>query len=170
MATTTAKGLPFPESTDPDKPRTDIEVLAEFLDQIPGVRAGTAAERDVLTDLWPGLLFFNTTTGRLEINRTGTAGDWVWIIDAAQPVPIANGGTGLSVAPQMWVDLGSSTGASPLQPNPRPGVLGILRIARGGTGGGTAVEARASLSLYSKEEIGEPETNFVALFETARTA
>lgn len=167
MSVTTNKGVPYPESTDPDKPRTDIQELAEFIDQIPGVRAGTEEERDVLTELWPGLLFFNTTRARLEINRSGTAGDWVWIVDAAQPLPIANGGTGLNVAPTMYVNLSSSTGDSPLKSNPRPGVLGTLPIAKGGTGGGTAVAARESLSVYSRAEIGEPETDFVAVFNEA---
>lgn len=167
MSVTTSKGIPYPESTDPDKPRTDIQVLAEYIDQIPGVRAGTEEERDVLTDLWPGLLFFNTTRARLEINRSGTAGDWVWMIDAAQPVPIASGGTGLSIAPYMLVDLGSFLGASPLHPNPRPGVMGTLPIARGGTGANTATAARDSLNVHSREQIGDPETDFVAVFNAA---
>lgn len=167
MSVTTSKGIPYPESTDPDKPRTDIQVLAEYIDQIPGVRAGTEEERDVLTELWPGLLYFNTTRARLEINRSGTAGDWVWVIDAAQPIPVANGGTGMNVAPSMQVDLASTAADSPLKSQPRPGVTGILPVAQGGTGADTPQAARQNLDVYSKAQIGDPETDFVAVFNAA---
>ncbi|WP_221585546.1 hypothetical protein [Microbacterium sp. G2-8] len=167
MPTQTSKGFPYPEAPDPDKPRLDLEALAVFLEQVPGIRVVTTAERDVLVNLWPGMVIFNTTLQRLEVNRSGTAGDWKWVIDAAAPVPIGNGGTGLSVAPSLLVNLGSTVASSPLSSAPRPGVTGTLPIAQGGTGGATAAAARTSLGVESAANIGNPETNFVTAFEAA---
>lgn len=60
-------------------------------------------------------------------------------------LPIANGGTGLTSAPSMLVNLASTTATSPLQASPRPGVTGTLPIANGGTGATTAAAARTAL-------------------------
>lgn len=60
-------------------------------------------------------------------------------------LPIANGGTGLTSAPSMLVNLASRTATSPLQASPRPGVTGTLPIANGGTGATTAAAARTAL-------------------------
>lgn len=62
-------------------------------------------------------------------------------------LPIANGGTGLTSAPSMLVDLASTTATSPLQASPRPGVTGTLPIANGGTGQTTAAGVRNALGL-----------------------
>ncbi|WP_156759568.1 hypothetical protein [Microbacterium karelineae] len=148
MPTDTSKGFPYPEAADPDKPRLDLQALAEFLNALPGVRTVTQSERDVLVDLWPGMLIFNSTNGHLEINKTGTAGDWEWVVDSKQPIPISEGGTGLNTAPSMFVRLDTITADSPFQAFPRPGTQGILPIDKGGTGDTT-------------------DTDFVAAFEAA---
>lgn len=62
-------------------------------------------------------------------------------------LPIANGGTGLTSAPSMLVNLASTTATSPLQASPRPGVAGTLPIANGGTGQTTAAGVRNALGL-----------------------
>lgn len=62
-------------------------------------------------------------------------------------LPIANGGTGLTSAPSMLVNLASTTATSPLQASPRPGVTGTLPIAHGGTGQTTAAGVRNALGL-----------------------
>lgn len=62
-------------------------------------------------------------------------------------LPIANGGTGLTSAPSMLVNLASTTATSPLQASPRPGVTGTLPIAKGGTGQTTAAGVRNALGL-----------------------
>ena len=62
-------------------------------------------------------------------------------------LPIAKGGTGLTSAPSMLVNLASITAASPLQASPRPGVTGTLPIANGGTGATTAAGVRNALGL-----------------------
>lgn len=62
-------------------------------------------------------------------------------------LPIVNGGTGLTSAPSMLVNLASTTATSPLQASPRPGVTGTLPIANGGTGQTTAAGVRNALGL-----------------------
>ena len=171
MASTTDRGFPYPDPDDFDKPRLDIEELAKAIDKVPGVMSCTEAERDVLTELWRGRTIFNLTSGRLEVNPSGTAGDWQWIVDARQPVPVNAGGTGLSVAPSVRVNLASGATASGFTPEPRPGVEGILGIANGGTGAGNAAGARANLSVYSKAEIGELDgLDLVAIFDSELNA
>lgn len=60
-------------------------------------------------------------------------------------LPIAGGGTGLTAAPSMLTNLGSTTAASPLQASPRPGITGTLPLAHGGTGATTAAAAIKAL-------------------------
>ena len=138
MATTTPKGFPKPQPTDDDKPRLDLGALADFLEALPGVRSVTTTERNSMTVLWPGMVIFNSTLSKLQVNRTGTAGDWVSIFTSEAALPIENGGTGLSVAPSLLVNLEATTAASPLTATPRPGVTGKLPISKGGTGRDTA--------------------------------
>jgi hypothetical protein len=54
--------------------------------------------------------------------------------NSAGPVPVNSGGTGMSVAPNMLTNLGSTSGQSPFQLEPRPGVTGTLGVGNGGTG------------------------------------
>lgn len=60
-------------------------------------------------------------------------------------IPVANGGTGLSTAPSLAVNLGSTAAANPFQASPRPGVTGILPVGYGGTGAANAAAARTNL-------------------------
>ena len=60
-------------------------------------------------------------------------------------LPVSRGGTGLTAAPSMLTNLGSTSAASPLQASPRPGVTGTLPIANGGTGAATASAALSNL-------------------------
>jgi len=170
MATTTDKGFPYPESTDPDKPRIDLEKLAEAIDQMPGVVSMTALEISNLTDVWPGRLAYATDGMRLFVNTDGTAAGWALILDLRVPLQIGNGGTGLQVAPQMLVNLASTSVDSPLKTQPRPGVVGILPVTQGGTGGETPAFARQGLGVPSKDDVGDTDTNFVAIFENAMNA
>lgn len=52
----------------------------------------------------------------------------------AGTLPVVRGGTGLTAAPSMLIDLSSATAVNPLSPSPRPGATGILPIGKGGTG------------------------------------
>lgn len=49
-------------------------------------------------------------------------------------LPVSKGGTGLTSAPSLLVNLASTTAASPFTTSPRPGVTGTLPVERGGTG------------------------------------
>lgn len=56
------------------------------------------------------------------------------IVTGSAPVPIPNGGTGLTASPSMLINLASSSAADVFQASPRPGVLGVLPASHGGTG------------------------------------
>ena len=60
---------------------------------------------------------------------TGTSG-----VLQAGTLPVAAGGTGLTSAPSLLVNLASASAAGILSASPRPGVTGTLPVARGGTG------------------------------------
>lgn len=55
-------------------------------------------------------------------------------ISLTTPVSIANGGTGMTGAPSLQVNLASTSAANILTASPRPGVTGILPVDHGGTG------------------------------------
>lgn len=91
------------------------------------------------------------STGAKSIMSYGTtaavSGEWVagevvsfvydgsyWVIENGGIQPVVRGGTGLSSAPSMLINLASTTAASPFESAPRPGVTGTLPVARGGTG------------------------------------
>ena len=62
-------------------------------------------------------------------------------------LPVTNGGTGLTAAPSMLTNLGSTTAANVFIASPRPGVTGTLGIANGGTGK-TALGGALATSMY----------------------
>ena len=87
---------------------------------------------------------------------------WNWIVSkirstfgfsSSNVLPVSNGGTGLTKAPSMLVNLESASAANPLASDPRPGVSGELPLTRGGTGGTSAAAARTNLGVYSKAEV-----------------
>ena len=50
------------------------------------------------------------------------------------PLPVANGGTGITANPSLLTNLASGTAVNVLQASPRPGVTGILPLVNGGLG------------------------------------
>ena len=54
--------------------------------------------------------------------------------NSASTLDITHGGTGLTAAPSMLVNLGSTAAASVLTASPRPGITGTLTVSHGGTG------------------------------------
>ena len=68
-------------------------------------------------------------------------------------LPVSRGGTGLTAAPSMLTNLGSTSASSPLQASPRPGVTGTLPIANGGTGAATASAALSNLGGVPISEV-----------------
>jgi len=138
MSTQTAKGFPYPQDVDLDKPRLDIEALAEFLDDIPGVRILTTSQRDALATRWPGMVIFNTTTGRLEQTASGSGTDWLhvaaWSAITGKPATFAP-----SPHTHDAGDIATGTLTAARLP--------IVPISKGGTGASTAEAARLALGL-----------------------
>lgn len=62
-------------------------------------------------------------------------------------LPVANGGSGLTSAPSILTNLESATAVNVFQANPRPGVIGTLPIAKGGTGANDVAGVRDKLQL-----------------------
>ena len=62
-------------------------------------------------------------------------------------LPLARGGTGLNGSPALLVNLASTSAASILASNPRPGVTGTLPVARGGTGVTSLAELKSQLGI-----------------------
>lgn len=61
------------------------------------------------------------------------------------PLPVNQGGTGLTASPSMLTNLGTTAAANVMTASPRPGVTGTLPIANGGTGATSASAALAAL-------------------------
>lgn len=120
----------------------------------------------VSTDVIDGSFFAgyyqspSDVTGALYKRSASTV--WNWIVSkirstfgfsSSNVLPVSNGGTGLTKAPSMLVNLESASADNPLASDPRPGVSGELPLTRGGTGGTSAVAARTNLGVYSKAEV-----------------
>ncbi len=85
-------------------------------------------------------------------------------------VPIALGGTGLTAAPSMLTNLGTTAAAALFTAAPRPGVTGTLPIASGGTGAVNAANARANLGITLGPPVPKSASGlgqWVALHQTA---
>lgn len=119
--TTTPKGVPYPESTDPNNAPGDIKAVADWLNANPGIAAMTTVQRNALTgaQVWPGRTIFNTATGRHEVNPTGVAGAQKW-----QSLPRL---------PQVWSLAGPAAGRWTLP----EGVtrIRLILVGAGGRGG-----------------------------------
>lgn len=89
MTTATAKGVPYPQATDPANVPADLGSLAAWIDAHAWGGVQTTTQRDLLsgTNLWAGMVIFNSTLGRLEINPSGSAGSANWA--AAFVIPAA---------------------------------------------------------------------------------
>lgn len=80
MTTATVKGVPYPQSTDPANVPSDLGSLATWIDAHAWGGIYSTVQRDLLTgaNLWAGMVIFNSTNARLEINATGSAGSANW--------------------------------------------------------------------------------------------
>ena len=117
------------------------------------------------------------TTYKIDYNTLAEA----IIAKIGDPVLVSHGGTGLTSAPSMLVNLASTQADSPLSASPRPGVVNTLGVDNGGTGAATAQAARENLgaaaslflegtdwsSLYA--ELTAIPTNYSAVFKSNGT-
>lgn len=85
MTATTAKGVPYPTGSDAADAPTQLANLAAWLDAHAWGGIHTTTQRDLLAgaNLWAGIVIWNSTAGRLEVNTSGSAGAGNWA--AAQP-------------------------------------------------------------------------------------
>lgn len=73
-----------------------------------------------------------TSTSRIfRVNISG---------DSPNPLPVNQGGTGITSNPSMLVKLGETTADDVFKASPRPGITGTLGVAHGGTGRTTITE------------------------------
>jgi hypothetical protein len=65
---TTARGVPYPTPADPNDVPADLQALAEWVSNQPGVATLTTTQRDALSGaaLWNGRLIFNSTTSTYQ--------------------------------------------------------------------------------------------------------
>ena len=70
MADTTTKGFPYPEGSDSVDVAGDIQLLAEAVDDMPGVQSytGTEISNLVAGEKWAGRIVWNSTTGKLQVS------------------------------------------------------------------------------------------------------
>lgn len=113
---------------------TKLGTMDAFQEYAAGTATKLATARTITANLASSTAGSFDGSANITVGVTGT-------------LPIANGGTGLTSAPSMLVNLASTTATSPLQASPRPGVTGTLPIANGGTGQTTAAGVRNALGL-----------------------
>lgn len=77
MADTTTKGFPYPEGPDLVDVAGDIQLLAEAVDDMPGIQSYTSTEIAGLAvgDKWAGRVVWNSTTGTLQVSNGSTFSD-----------------------------------------------------------------------------------------------
>ena len=81
-------------------------------------------------------------------------------------LPVARGGTGLTAAPSMLVNLASTSAANVMTASPRPGVSGLLPVGHGGTGK-TTLTANAVLIGNGSSAINSVSTTSGAFYATS---
>lgn len=89
MPSTTAKGVPYSVGLDPVSTiDTTMQSLAQWVDDNPGIRVVTTAQRDAITGvgLWDGRFVWNVTTASLERWSAGTT-KWVSVLSLARTWP-----------------------------------------------------------------------------------
>lgn len=65
----TARGVPYPAAADANNVPADVQALATWVNDRPGVATLTTVQRDALAGaaLWEGRCIYNTTTDQLEV-------------------------------------------------------------------------------------------------------
>lgn len=76
MSPTTAKGVPYPLLAEVADVPADLLEQATWMDENPGIKAMTTAQRNALTapEKWAGRKIWNVTTG---VNETWNGAQWV---------------------------------------------------------------------------------------------
>jgi hypothetical protein len=93
VADTTAKGFPYPEGPDAVDVAGDIQLLAEAVDDMPGVQSYTGTEISNLVsgEKWAGRIVWNSTTGKLQVSNGSAFSDVDTSLALASTNPAALG-------------------------------------------------------------------------------
>lgn len=93
MADTTSKGFPYPEGPDAVDVAGDIQLLAEAVDDMPGVQSYTGTEIGNLTagEKWAGRIVWNSTTSKLQVSNGSTFSDVDSTVALSSATPAALG-------------------------------------------------------------------------------
>ena len=113
--------------------------------QISGLPASNSFQSsDVIAIEISGVTY--KLTGATLATALKTIGSYAGVSDLPSlPLSVANGGSGLSASPSLLVDLASGSAANVMAASPRPGIIGTLPIANGGTNSTTASGALSNL-------------------------
>lgn len=90
-----------------------------------------------LTTTVNSVAYYTDTTGTLGMKSSANGTLYSTSANGALQwgtLPVAQGGTGMTVSPQLQVNLASTSEAGILTASPRPGVTGTLGTGNGGTG------------------------------------
>jgi len=102
MADTTTKGFPYPEGPDVVDVAGDIQLLAEAVDDMPGIQSYTGAQITALTagEKWAGRVVWNSTTSQLQVSNGSTFSDVSTTISlsSSNPQPLGPAAAGVSSA------------------------------------------------------------------------
>ena len=106
--------------------------------------SSTVVKYTALAETWCGPVHWDNISSKpstfTPATHTHGAGDIT-----SGTLAVARGGTGITAAPSLQVNLGSTSAAGIFTASPRPGVTGTLAIGNGGTGATTAANARTNL-------------------------
>jgi hypothetical protein len=95
VATTTTRGYPFPEDSDPADVPYDVEQLAAAINAAPGIAALTQAQIDALSAAlkWGGRIVWNSTDGAHQFSNGSTFADLVVALSSATPAATSTAGS-----------------------------------------------------------------------------
>ena len=116
MADLTPKGFPYPEGPDAVDVAGDIQLLAEAVDDMPGVQSYTGTEISNLVsgEKWAGRIVWNSTSGKLQVSNGSTFSDVDTSLALASTNPAALGvaavGNGTTAARDNHVHVMPSAG------------------------------------------------------------
>ncbi|HXH77326.1 hypothetical protein [Nocardioides sp.] len=146
---TKSRGVPFPLGTDANNTAADLSLLADWVNDRPGVAALTTTERNALTGaaLWDGRIVLNVTTDRLNRYDAGTT-TWVQIADSADIAALLST-SGLPAANALTASRGVSASAARADHVHPGGTLGYSQavVDQGSIGGASVNLTNLSVSV-----------------------
>lgn len=99
-----------------------------------------------------GIACFSNTAGTVKSIATAKGAAYATAANGVLTfgtLPVTEGGSGLTAAPSLLVNLAVNTTANVFSASPRPGVTGVLGLANGGLGTTDVSVARTTLGLGS---------------------